>query len=247
MSQRIYIHGIFLCFIRSLQNRKKAEPQHQLRTKSSSTFRIKMGKCLQIAFIVVGAISCAGIGAGIAVLCLGVAQESSSPSEDIYAECALVQNPGEVGDTRGTITFHQMKGSNIVHIEGNVTGLNTGLHGFHIHTYGVVGGDCGSASGHYNPDDFVHAGPDAAQRHVGDLGNIESVGDGTPTGTAYVNIDDEVVSLYGERSIVGRSVVVHAKEDDLGLGGDEGSLTTGNAGARLACCTIFLAPQYLEN
>ena len=33
---------------------------------------------------------------------------------------------------------------------------------------------------------------------------------------------------------------IHAQRDDLGLGGDEGSLATGNAGARLACCTIAL-------
>ena len=37
---------------------------------------------------------------------------------------------------------------------------------------------------------------------------------------------------------MGRSVVVHAKEDDLGLGHDKGSLTTGNAGTRIGCGVI---------
>ena len=32
--------------------------------------------------------------------------------------------------------------------------------------------------------------------------------------------------------ITGRSLVVHADKDDLGRGGDAGSLATGNAGAR---------------
>ena len=41
-----------------------------------------------------------------------------------------------------------------------------------------------------------------------------------------------------EDNILGRAIVVHAGEDDLGLGGDEGSLATGNAGARVACCKI---------
>ena len=40
------------------------------------------------------------------------------------------------------------------------------------------------------------------------------------------------------RSVLGRGVIVHADEDDLGLGGDDESLVTGNAGARLACCII---------
>ena len=44
----------------------------------------------------------------------------------------------------------------------------------------------------------------------------------------------------GEYSVVGRSVMIHADEDDLGKGGHELSLTTGNAGARIACGEIKL-------
>ena len=36
---------------------------------------------------------------------------------------------------------------------------------------------------------------------------------------------------------------VHAGEDDFGRGGDEGSRTTGNAGARLSCCVIEVSIQ----
>uniref|UniRef100_A7UL77 Superoxide dismutase [Cu-Zn] n=1 Tax=Macrobrachium rosenbergii TaxID=79674 RepID=A7UL77_MACRS len=201
-----------------------------------------MAKCLQVVCFVVGAICFAAVGAGFAVLFMNYSHDGS-PNEEVHAECVLTQNPDEAGDVAGTIVFHHMRGSTTIHIEGNVTGLTPVLHGFHIHTYGVVGGDCGAAAAHYNPDGFVHGGPDAEIRHVGDLGNIES----DEEGIAHVGIHDEIVSLYGDRAVVGRSVVVHAKEDDLGLGGDEGSLTTGNAGARLACCTIFLAPHDLEN
>lgn len=44
----------------------------------------------------------------------------------------------------------------------------------------------------------------------------------------------------GEHSVVGRSIMVHADVDDLGKGGHDLSLTTGNAGARLACGEIKL-------
>lgn len=32
---------------------------------------------------------------------------------------------------------------------------------------------------------------------------------------------DDIISLFGQFSVVGRAVVVHAKEDDLGKKGDE--------------------------
>ncbi|KAK7065162.1 cysteine desulfurase Selenocysteine lyase [Halocaridina rubra] len=202
-----------------------------------------MGKCTTFIAYVLGAIVFMALGALIAGLSVYYTREDCpstyTPKAEIHAECALEASSDGPGVT-GYIFFHQMEGSPTVTVEGNVTGIAPGPHGFHIHTYGVIGGECGPAEGHYNPDGFDHAAPTSPQRHVGDLGNIESVDDGTGSGIAYVTIVDDVIQLYGENSIVGRSVVVHEGEDDLGLGGDQGSITTGNAGARLACCTIFL-------
>ena len=71
---------------------------------------------------------------------------------------------------------------------------------------------------------------------MGDLGNITA----DNSGTANIKIVAERIDLIGERSIVGRSIVVHSDVDDLGKGGDEESLKTGNAGDRLACGIIVL-------
>jgi Cu-Zn family superoxide dismutase len=49
---------------------------------------------------------------------------------------------------------------------------------------------------------------------------------------------DDVLTLDGTNSIIGRTVVLHAKEDDKGLNPDPGSKTTGNAGARIACGVV---------
>jgi Cu-Zn family superoxide dismutase len=55
---------------------------------------------------------------------------------------------------------------------------------------------------------------------------------------AEVSFVDKVVKLDGPNSIVGRAIVVHADEDDLGKTAHKDSKTTGNAGARLVCGVI---------
>ncbi|XP_077563117.1 uncharacterized protein LOC144178855 isoform X1 [Haemaphysalis longicornis] len=122
-------------------------------------------------------------------------------------------------------------------VEGNITGLPKGPHGFHVHQYGDLRNGCASTGGHYNPLNKSHGAPDAAERHVGDLGNINA----SESGPLSFCLSDQLLNLTGENSIIGRAIVVHAEEDDLGLGNHSQSLTTGNAGARLACCVIGIA------
>lgn len=119
-------------------------------------------------------------------------------------------------------------------VKGRITGLSEGEHGFHIHEFGDLSKGCESAGGHYNPDNVEHG--DLKSGHVGDLGNITA----NSNGIAEFTIKAERIDLIGERSVVGRAVVVHKDEDDLGKGGDEESLKTGNAGDRLACGVITL-------
>uniref|UniRef100_A0A023FAY3 Superoxide dismutase [Cu-Zn] n=1 Tax=Triatoma infestans TaxID=30076 RepID=A0A023FAY3_TRIIF len=139
------------------------------------------------------------------------------------------------GETvKGTVYFEQESPNAEVKLSGEVTGLQKGHHGFHVHEFGDNTNGCTSAGAHFNPDNKEHGAPTDEIRHVGDLGNIVA----EENGVAKVCICDKVVSLCGPLSIIGRTLVVHADPDDLGKGGHELSKTTGNAGARLACGVI---------
>jgi Cu-Zn family superoxide dismutase len=111
--------------------------------------------------------------------------------------------------------------------------------GFHIHQFGDTTNGCTSCGGHFNPTGQTHGAPTDKTRHAGDLGNITA----DANGVAKVDILDTHIPLFGPQTIVGRAIVVHEKADDLGKGGNEDSLKTGNAGGRLACGIVALAAE----
>lgn len=91
-----------------------------------------------------------------------------------------------------------------VKVTGELTGLAPGDHGFHVHEFGDNTNGCTSAGAHFNPDGKDHAGPNDADRHVGDLGNVVA----GPDGVAKVDINDKIISLAGRNNIIGRTMVV---------------------------------------
>ncbi|XP_039123379.1 superoxide dismutase [Cu-Zn], chloroplastic-like [Dioscorea cayenensis subsp. rotundata] len=123
-------------------------------------------------------------------------------------------------------------------VKVRVTGLTPGFHGFHLHEYGDTTNGCISTGPHFNPNKMTHGSPKDKIRHAGDLGNIVA----NKQGIAETTIVDSQIPLGGLNSVIGRAFVVHELEDDLGKGGQELSLTTGNAGGRLACGIVGLTP-----
>lgn len=132
----------------------------------------------------------------------------------------------------GKVTFEETDHG--ILIQGEIKGLKEGKHGFHIHEKGDISdAKCASAGGHFNPFNKTHGPPDDSNRHVGDLGNIDSNGI-----VAQFNFFDNMISLSGNTSIIGRSVVIHENPDDMGRGGFEDSTANGHAGARIVCAII---------
>ena len=146
------------------------------------------------------------------------------------AVSVLAENKNNI---TGKIYFFQIKSKLKINYE--IYGLTDGKHGFHIHEYGDLTDGCNSACAHFNPFNKKHGGHNSRERHAGDLGNLISK-NGISKGTLF----DKILSLdyKSPTCIIGRMVIIHKDEDDLGLGKNEESLKTGNAGERVSCGVI---------
>ena len=163
-------------------------------------------------------------------LAVGFSAQSQTPAEKSSAplKAVAVLHPTAGNKVSGIVTFTEEADG--VRVQADIAGLPPGKHGFHVHEFGDCSApDLASAGAHFNPTNKPHAGPDSAARHVGDMGNV----DADASGAAKLNYVDHEISLTNDqRSVIGRSVVVHAKADDLK------SQPAGDSGARVACGVI---------
>jgi len=161
---------------------------------------------------------------------VGFTAHAQTPAEKPSAplKAIAVLHPTGSNKLSGTVTFTEVADG--VQVNAEITGLTPGNHGFHVHEFGdCSAADATSAGAHFNPANKPHAGPDATERHVGDMGNVEA----DASGKAKLEYLDHQISLTNDQSsVIGRSVVVHAKADDLK------SQPAGDSGARIACGVI---------
>jgi len=152
--------------------------------------------------------------------------------------CAIAVFTGKIN---GTVRFSETGSSDKIRIDLQLSGLRPNhLHGFHVHEAGDLTDQCTSMCAHFNPYNKTHGAPDQRERHVGDLGNIQTNARGEAKYTFY----DSMIKLRGSKSnILGRGLIIHADTDDCGNGGNAESLKTGNAGKRIACAVIGYAKE----
>ncbi len=106
-------------------------------------------------------------------------------------------------------------------------GLKPGKHGFHVHEKGDCSAeDASSAGGHFNPAGSTHGSALSGKGHAGDFANVVADAKGEVK-TAIELPAPADVSVF-----IGKSLVLHEKEDDLKTD------PTGNSGARIACGVI---------
>src|SRR5437660_10388853 len=160
----------------------------------------------------------------------GFAAQSQTPGEKSSKplKAVAVLHPTSGNKVSGTVTFTEVTDGVQVHAE--IAGLTPGNHGFHVHEFGdCSAADASSAGAHFNPTNQPHAGPDTAARHEGDMGNVEA----DASGNAKLHYVDHQISLTNDaKAVIRRSVVVHAKSDDLK------TQPSGDSGARIACGVI---------
>lgn len=160
----------------------------------------------------------------------GVSDEPAANENPMQIESAVAQiQPTSAGNAEGTVTFMAGENNQEMRVSVELSGLEPGLHGFHIHEVGDCSADdASSAGGHFNPNDASHGSPDGTEQHVGDMGNIEADEDGRVS----TELSFPGLAFVGPASILDKSVVIHSDEDDLE------SQPAGDAGERVGCGVI---------
>ncbi|HXH32711.1 MAG TPA: superoxide dismutase family protein [Bacteriovoracaceae bacterium] len=113
-----------------------------------------------------------------------------------------------------------------VRFEGLLPGSE---HGMHVHETGSCQGpDFKSAGDHFNPHKAAHGGPQSKRRHLGDFGNLTA----DFSGTVEQEISIKGLTAQDLESLRGKSLLLHAKADDLK------TQPSGDSGGRIACGII---------
>ena len=156
------------------------------------------------------------------------AAASAAPASKVVAILELESRSGST--VKGAAEVYEY-GDGKIGFVLELTGATPGEHAVHIHESGDCSADdASSAGGHWNPAAQPH-GPSDSPHHLGDLGNcvVHENGEGT-----LELLDCEFNAELGDpHSVIGKSLIVHEREDDFT------TQPSGNAGPRVACGAFF--------
>lgn len=124
----------------------------------------------------------------------------------------------------GKVVFVEIGGK--VTVRADVRGLRPGAQfGFHVHEKG----NCSAPGEHFNPTGKPHGHYRVAERHGGDLINLQADAEGNAVYAFETNL---LAVTAGPTSVVGRTIVIHADPDDYR------TQPAGNSGDAIACGVI---------
>lgn len=158
---------------------------------------------------------------------------------------SVVLNDAE-GTEFGTVEINEV--NDALQISAELSGLEPGFYGFHIHQTGLCEpdsaapgapddtGDFLSAGGHLGSDEADHPG------HAGDLPQLLV----KESGDAVLTFETDRLTLSDLEDEDGSAIMIHSGPDNYANiperyaseGADGDSLNTGDAGSRLACGVV---------
>ena len=159
---------------------------------------------------------------------------SATSYADDHAK-TVTMNDLKTGQSIGSIIISEYDDDGVV-FTPNLTGLTSGIHGFHIHQ----NGDCspamkdgkevlgGAAGGHFDPENTgKHSVPWSDKGHQGDLPTLFVDENGNATHPVFAP------ELELE-NIKGRAIMIHANGDNY----SDSPMPLGGGGERVACGVI---------
>lgn len=176
----------------------------------------------------------------------------------IFCVAVLVGTSGFALDTRGEEPFAKVKfdaksGAKVTGtatllkktdrlvVQLDLQNIEPGEHAIHVHEKGSCAGkDAAGAGEHFNPDGLKHAGPDSADRHAGDFGNIDIPKEGRANLKIEIPMPPKQSESVNWDVFLGKSLVIHKGKDDFS------TQPSGNSGDKIACGIIRRVSQVSE-